>query len=100
MQVPRLRKSQVFVLRSTSERDLSSTMMNGIIAFALLLVGAIAAPTREASISSRQASSNLTVDLDYAVYQGASNATTKLNVWKGSVNRLSMIIGFRKILTT
>ena len=32
-------------------------------------------------------SNNLTIDLGYAIYQGANNATTGINSWKGSVAR-------------
>lgn len=32
-------------------------------------------------------SNNLTIDLGYAIYQGANNATSGINSWKGSVAR-------------
>lgn len=45
---------------------------------ALLLSGATAAPA-VANVNSAA----LTVDLDYAIYQGTNNPTTGLNVWQG-----------------
>ncbi|KAF2471200.1 alpha/beta-hydrolase [Lindgomyces ingoldianus] len=52
---------------------------------AILLAGAIAAPTGDATLRRRQdlLGLDLKVDLDYAVYKGYNNATSGLNIWKG-----------------
>lgn len=60
-------------------------MLRSLASWALCLAGAIGAPTHDASFLQRRQdlTTNLSVDLDYAVYKGAYNSTTGLNVWKG-----------------
>lgn len=57
-------------------------MLRFAITSATLFASAIAGPVDGAQFARRQAS-NLTVDLDYGLYQGYRNETTGLNVWKG-----------------
>ena len=61
-----------------------SSILGIVATCALLLAGVVSVPTGDAGFSARQESwSNLTVDLEYAIYQGVKSETTGLNVWKG-----------------
>ena len=62
------------------------TAMLQLVLFALAVGKPVAAPTGEAGTTARRPTSNLTVDLDYAVYTGVINNATGLNVWKGYVD--------------
>ena len=57
-----------------------------LVLFALAVGKAIAAPTGEAGTTARRPTSNLTIDLDYAVYTGVADNATGLSVWKGYVD--------------
>ncbi|KAF2688723.1 alpha/beta-hydrolase [Lentithecium fluviatile CBS 122367] len=63
-------------------------MARKLATWALYLSGAIGAPAHETGSLDRERRqdllpSNLSVDLDYAIYKGTHNSTTGLNVWKG-----------------
>ncbi|KAF2786168.1 inactive carboxylesterase 4 [Melanomma pulvis-pyrius CBS 109.77] len=61
-----------------------SALFKAVATYALLLVEVTAIPSDKVKYPVRLGSgSNLTVDLDYAIYQGTKNEATGLNVWKG-----------------
>lgn len=64
-------------------------MLRSLVIRALCVAYAIAVPTHDArnfEQSYVQKVSNLSIDVDYAVYEGYHNSTSGLNIWKGYVN--------------
>ena len=71
-------------------RLMLSSMLKTLAICALLLAGADAAPANHVAFAKPQGpDGNLTVNLDYAIYQGVKNNVTGLSVWRGFVNPLS-----------
>jgi hypothetical protein len=72
-------------------------MLTSLATWALCLSSAIGAPTYETGSFDREerqdlSSSNLSVDLGYAVYKGAYNSTVDLNIWKGYVELPAFLV--------
>jgi hypothetical protein len=73
-----------FSVRLHIQIQIMRPMLKAIAAYALILSPVIASLTNDVAVAKRP-NNNLTVDLDYAVYQGYKNVTTGLNIWKGYI---------------